>query len=187
MVPPNARTTFERCRLDHSEATKNAEILLLHRDLLHLRRDDLVIAVPESVVDGAVLGPEAFVVRFFGPSGHDRLLLVNLGTGLSLVPNPEPLLAPPARGDWGEPWAGAEWSCGPRRPKPGWNSTVTPPSRSSASSTASPGGATTSTARSSRSASCSPTATTWSTSRTGSWPATATSSSSSGRRYISAI
>ena len=105
MAPPNARGTFERCRLDHAEATTNAEILLLHRDLLHLRRDDPVIAVPESVVDGAVLGPEAFVVRFFGPSGHDRLLLVNLGTDLSLVPNPEPLLAPPARGDWVELWS----------------------------------------------------------------------------------
>ena len=45
------------------------------------------------------------VVRFFGPSGHDRLLVVNLGTDLSLVPNPEPLLAPPARGSWRELWS----------------------------------------------------------------------------------
>src|SRR5207237_5253776 len=105
MAPPNARATFERCRLDHAEAARNSEILLLHRHLLHLRRDDPVIAEPTTVVDGAVLGPEAFVVRFFGPAGHDRLLLVNLGTDLSLVPNPEPLLAPPARGGWVELWS----------------------------------------------------------------------------------
>jgi maltooligosyltrehalose trehalohydrolase len=105
MAPPNALTTFESCRLDHAEATTNAELVLLHHDLLHLRRDDRVIAVPETVVDGAVLGPEAFVVRFFGPSGDDRLLLVNLGTDLRLVPNPEPLLAPPARGSWVEQWS----------------------------------------------------------------------------------
>ena len=105
MAPPDARTTFERCRLDHAEATTNAEILLLHRDLLHLRREDPIIAMPEVVIDGAVLGPEAFVLRFFGPSGHDRLLLVNLGNDLSLVPNPEPLLAPPAAGSWQELWS----------------------------------------------------------------------------------
>jgi maltooligosyltrehalose trehalohydrolase len=105
MAPPDARTTFERSRLDHAEATTNAEVLLLHRDLLHLRRDDPVIAAPTTMVDGAVLGPEAFVLRFFGFSGDDRLLLVNLGTDLRLVPNPEPLLAPPARGSWAELWS----------------------------------------------------------------------------------
>jgi maltooligosyltrehalose trehalohydrolase len=105
MVPPNARTTFERCRIDHTEAATNAEILRLHRDLLHLRRDDPVIAIPDVAVDGAVLGPEAFVLRFFGTSGDDRLLVVNLGFDLSLVPNPEPLLAPPAGGSWRELWS----------------------------------------------------------------------------------
>ncbi len=105
MAPPNARATFEHCRLDHGEAAKNAEVLLLHRDLLHLRRVDPVISLPDVAVDGAVLGPEAFVLRFFAPSGHDRLLLVNLGTDLSLVPNPEPLLGPPARGNWEELWS----------------------------------------------------------------------------------
>ena len=105
MAPPHARVTFERCRLDHAEATTNADVFLLHHDLLHLRRDDPVIAAPSTVVDGAVLGPEAFVLRFFGPSGQDRLLMVNLGTDLSLVPNPEPLLAPPAQRSWVELWS----------------------------------------------------------------------------------
>jgi maltooligosyltrehalose trehalohydrolase len=105
MAPPNARATFEQCRLDHGEAETKAEILLLHRDLLHLRRHDPVIALPDVAVDGAVLGPEAFVLRFFSPSGDDRLLLVNMGGDLSLVPNPEPLLAPPATGSWEELWS----------------------------------------------------------------------------------
>jgi len=105
MAPPDARSTFEACRLDHAEAVTNNEVLLLHRDLLHLRRDDPVIALPDVVIDGAVLGPEAFVLRFFAPSGHDRLLVVNLGPDLSLVPNPEPLLAPPATGSWEELWS----------------------------------------------------------------------------------
>jgi len=37
--------------------------------------------------------------------GEDRLLMVNLGTDLSLVPNPEPLLAPPAQRSWVELWS----------------------------------------------------------------------------------
>jgi maltooligosyltrehalose trehalohydrolase len=105
MAPPNARATFERCRLDHAEATTNIEILLLHHDLLRLRREDPVIAMPATEIDGAVLGPEAFVLRFVAPLGHERLLVVNLGTDLRLVPNPEPLLAPPARGSWVELWS----------------------------------------------------------------------------------
>ena len=47
-------------------------------------------------VDGAVLGREAFVLRFFDArDGDDRLLLVNLGADLSTpAPRPEPLLGP---------------------------------------------------------------------------------------------
>ena len=39
-------------------------------------------------MDGAVLGAEAFVLRFFGEDGDDRLLLVNLGVDLHLDPAP---------------------------------------------------------------------------------------------------
>jgi maltooligosyltrehalose trehalohydrolase len=62
-------------------------------------------------VDGAVLGPEAFVLRFFGAeslpggNGADRLLLVNLGVDLALDPAPEPLLAPPADTLWRVLWS----------------------------------------------------------------------------------
>ena len=36
--------------------------------------------------DGAVLGPDAFLLRYFGPAGDDRLLLVNLGKMQHLRP-----------------------------------------------------------------------------------------------------
>ena len=56
-------------------------------------------------IDGAVLGPEALVLRWFGPGGDDRLLLVNLGAELRLEVAPEPLLAPPAGKCWQVLWS----------------------------------------------------------------------------------
>ena len=64
------------------------------RDLLRLRRDDPVFrAQRPGGLDGAVLGPAAFVLRYFAAAGHDedRLLLVNLGADLPLSAAPEPL------------------------------------------------------------------------------------------------
>jgi maltooligosyltrehalose trehalohydrolase len=58
-----------------------------------------------SRVHGAVLGPEAFVLRYLGDRGEDdRLLIVNLGTTLPLRPMPEPLLAPPDGLRWALSW-----------------------------------------------------------------------------------
>ena len=56
-------------------------------------------------LDGAVLSPDAFVLRFFGEDGDDRLLMVNLGIDLHLDPAPEPLLAPPADSEWRTLWS----------------------------------------------------------------------------------
>ena len=56
-------------------------------------------------LDGAVLGPEAFVLRYFGGDGDDRLLLVNMGIDLCLNPAPEPLLAPPEGRRWVLLWS----------------------------------------------------------------------------------
>jgi maltooligosyltrehalose trehalohydrolase len=58
-----------------------------------------------DAVDGAVLGGEAFLLRYFGDNGNDRLLIVNLGRDLRLERAPEPLLAPSE----GRPWQ-ALWS-----------------------------------------------------------------------------
>jgi maltooligosyltrehalose trehalohydrolase len=68
-------------------------------------------------VDGAVLGPEAFVLRFFGEPGTDngsadRLLLVNLGVDLAFDPAPEPLLAPPVDSLWRTLWSSEHMAYG---------------------------------------------------------------------------
>ena len=55
-------------------------------------------------VDGAVLGPEAFVLRYLGDGPDYRLLLVNLGRDLYPIPNSEPLLGPPPAMEWSMVW-----------------------------------------------------------------------------------
>ncbi|WP_263770021.1 malto-oligosyltrehalose trehalohydrolase [Propionivibrio soli] len=108
IAPPSEPTTFERCKLDHGERVLpgHREIWQLHKDLLHLRREDACFSAQrQGGVDGAVLDANAFVLRFFGEDGNDRLLIVNLGPTLHLDPSPEPLLAPPADSCWHVAWS----------------------------------------------------------------------------------
>jgi maltooligosyltrehalose trehalohydrolase len=103
---PRAPATFAHSKLDFSERKTNAPVYRLHKDLLRLRREDPVIAAQDrSRLDGAVLSSDAFVLRFFGPAGSDRLLAVNLGPDLAYQPAPEPLLAPPAGTNWKRVWS----------------------------------------------------------------------------------
>lgn len=116
---PADPATFQRCKLDLSERQRNGEAYQLHRDLLRLRREDPVFSVQRSGgVEGAVLGPEALALRFFGEEGDDRLLLLNLGSDLELDPLPEPLLAPPEGRDWEIRWSSED---------PGYGGSGTPP------------------------------------------------------------
>jgi maltooligosyltrehalose trehalohydrolase len=79
---------------------------MLHRDLLRLRRQDPVFHSQRlGGVDGAVLGLEAFVLRFFAEDGYDRLLVINLGRDLHFDPAPEPLLGPPEHRRWTILWS----------------------------------------------------------------------------------
>ena len=108
LADPADVSTFERCKLDHRERESHARDYALHRDLLRLRREDPAFrARGPGAVDGAVLGPEAFVLRFFadGGDGDDRLLVINLGRDLELKPAPEPLLAPPRGFAWDTLWS----------------------------------------------------------------------------------
>ena len=123
---PDAPATFDRCKLDLSERERHAEAYALHKDLLKLRREEPAFrAQRPGGLDGAVLSSEAFVLRFFGQDifGRnmrdvtanddteegfgldDRLLVVNFGTDLDLVPAPEPLLAPPPGHHWAVRWS----------------------------------------------------------------------------------
>ena len=105
LVPdPADRATFERCKLDLNEREAHSEAYALHCDLLRLRREDSVFQKQGSF-DGAVLGSEAFLLRFFDAENGDRLLLVNLGLDLHLCIAPEPLLAPPERKSWDILWS----------------------------------------------------------------------------------
>jgi maltooligosyltrehalose trehalohydrolase len=102
---PDDPEVFARCKLDFSEREKNRDLYHLHIDLLKLRREDSRFRgqVPEGV-DGAVLGPASFVLRFFSGESDDRLLLVNFGERQVLRPASEPLLAPPLGYMWEMLW-----------------------------------------------------------------------------------
>jgi maltooligosyltrehalose trehalohydrolase len=98
---PHAPSTIERCKLDLSERTKHRAIYDLHKDLLRLRREDPIFSAQRSDwLHGAVLGAEAFLLRYALGTGDDRLVVVNLGGDLELVAAPEPLVAPPRGRSW---------------------------------------------------------------------------------------
>jgi maltooligosyltrehalose trehalohydrolase len=103
---PGDPATFEACKLDFRDRQKNAPLYQMHRDLLRLRREDPAFRPRDSRwVDGAVLGPHAFTLRYFQGGRDDRLLLVNFGRDLYLDQAPEPLLAPPEGCGWGVLWS----------------------------------------------------------------------------------
>jgi len=111
VADPGSEKTFVACKVNHENRERNSGVYQMHRDLLRIRRDDPVISASEQAgVDGAVLNSDAFVLRFFGESNDDRLLLVNLGRDLSLSPAPEPLLAPLEEAAWRLKWS-SESTC----------------------------------------------------------------------------
>jgi len=104
---PDAEETFQACKLDWSEFERHHGWRRLHADLIALRhREPAFAPAAQTDVDGAVLGPEAFVVRFSGDeAANERLLLVNLGADLARPSFAEPLLAPPPGFDWCLQWS----------------------------------------------------------------------------------
>jgi len=102
---PDDPQVFARCKLDFSEREKNRQVYNLHIDLLKLRREDSCFRQQSSGgIDGAVLGPASFVLRYFSKENHDRLLVVNFGESQILHPAPQPLLAPPSGYRWETLW-----------------------------------------------------------------------------------
>lgn len=101
---PESLEVFRQCQLRSEDTTENNMMLRLHRELIALRKnDDVLSGRSRSRVDGAVLAPEAFLLRYFGRDG-DRLLLFNFGKQFVLKPMSEPLLAPPSEQTWTEIW-----------------------------------------------------------------------------------
>ncbi|HEV3148732.1 MAG TPA: malto-oligosyltrehalose trehalohydrolase [Chthoniobacterales bacterium] len=103
---PSDPDSFTRCKLDFSERKKNKQLYDLHVDLMRLRREDSRLREQRvRGVDGAVLGPRSFVLRYFSEGNDDRLLLVNFDQAQLLEPMPEPLLAPPVGFEWATLWS----------------------------------------------------------------------------------
>jgi len=104
---PDDEQTFRRCTLDWSEFDRHETWRRLHHDLIALRfRDAAFSPHRQSDVDGAVLGAEALVIRFFSSAPQDeRLLIVNLGADLVRDAFPEPLVAAPEGFDWSLTWS----------------------------------------------------------------------------------
>jgi maltooligosyltrehalose trehalohydrolase len=104
---PSDPGVFANSKLDFAEREKNKHFYDMHVELLRLRREDSRFREQKSDgVDGAVLGPKSFVLRYFSDgSADDRLLVVNLGERQTLAPIPEPLLAPPLGLEWETLWS----------------------------------------------------------------------------------
>ena len=105
LARPDDEATFRQCVLDWTERARHGHVLRLHRDLIALSRTAPFLHATRASTDGAVLGAECLLLRFFDEPHDDRLLLVNLGLDLELSPAPEPLLAPPAGRRWRLAWS----------------------------------------------------------------------------------
>jgi maltooligosyltrehalose trehalohydrolase len=110
MPAPHDPRTFEACKLNWQEREANEPWLRLHRDLLTLRRTDAALRAQDATaLDGAVLGPELFVLRFGHSSApEERLLIVNFGPDMEAASFAEPLVAPPEGHTWQIRWSSAE-------------------------------------------------------------------------------
>jgi maltooligosyltrehalose trehalohydrolase len=105
LAAPGDSATFLASKLEFNERIAHALLYTMHKDLLKLRRDDPVFRAQESDrIAGAVLGPEALVLRYFGDDDDGRLVLLNLGRDLFPGPTSEPLLAPPPGMQWQVLW-----------------------------------------------------------------------------------
>ena len=138
LADPGDRQTFE-LEAELEGAGNECGDVRLHQDLFRLRREVPAFDVRrQRQIDGAVLGEHAFVIRYFDDDERttedtdyarerrgDRLLLVNLGRDLTLVPAPEPLLAPPEGMRWEVAWSSEDpryGGCGtpPPETENGW-------------------------------------------------------------------
>jgi len=102
---PDDPEVFAHCKLDFLEREKNRELYDFHIDLLKLRLEDSRFCQQSAGgIDGAVLGPACFVLRYFSENDDDRLLVINFADKQILHPAPEPLLAPPSGYRWETLW-----------------------------------------------------------------------------------
>jgi maltooligosyltrehalose trehalohydrolase len=123
---PNDLETFTRCKLSSQQREACPELVALHRDLIAMRRRTPAFSQHCRDVDGAILGSDAFVLRFFADGADDRLLIVNFGRELRLTVAPEPLLAPTEDAQWTMAWSSEDnryggAGHGPLESEDGWH------------------------------------------------------------------
>lgn len=96
MLPnPEDPLTFTKCKLNYKDRESGEKTYALFRDLIHLRKTDPVFKkMQNGKLDGAVLGSDSFLLRYFGEEDGDRVLIVNFGPDHYFNPAPEPLIAP---------------------------------------------------------------------------------------------
>jgi maltooligosyltrehalose trehalohydrolase len=102
---PADLSTFTQCKLNFQERVLHQSTYQLYKDLIKIRKTDEVLSRSNVRIDGAVLTNDAFLIRFFDHEDNDRLLIINLGIDVELVPAPEPLLAPPLNKNWEIFWS----------------------------------------------------------------------------------
>jgi maltooligosyltrehalose trehalohydrolase len=114
LAAPHDPTTVERCTLRWDEWETNQAHRRLHTDLLALRCNDVAFRQQrQGGIDGAVLGHEAFVLRYATRDARDeRLLVINFGPDLVENSFAEPLVAPPDGCVWRMHWSSEEISYG---------------------------------------------------------------------------
>jgi maltooligosyltrehalose trehalohydrolase len=113
LADPSLRDTFEQSKLNWEECERNAHILALHRDLLKLRREDPIFSQQDwSMLDGAVICSEGFLLRWMPEDERDRLLCVNLGRDVDWRPVTEPLAAAPQGCEWRVLWSSEQFQYG---------------------------------------------------------------------------
>ena len=106
LADPASRETFAACILDRTETPQSSQWLALYRDLIRLRREDPALGRPDAArPEGALLSPDAFVLRFIDADAGDRLLAVNLGAEIQFAGLAEPLIAPPPGRAWHIAWS----------------------------------------------------------------------------------
>lgn len=115
---PSDKSVFEVCKLLHADKQTNP-IYRLHKSLINLRRTDPVFQKSNSLkIDGAVLNPDAFLLRYFGEDLGDRLLVVNFGIDFCFTPAPEPLLVAGINKTWQLLWSSEATTFGGRGVSP---------------------------------------------------------------------
>ena len=104
---PGDPGVFAQCALQDAERDADSPLVLLHRDLMRLRRNDAVLQhVGSSSVRDRELCSDALGAAdpLHRRRRSDRLLVVNLADD-HLSPMNEPLMAPPRGGQWTLLWS----------------------------------------------------------------------------------